>query len=243
MVMPASRTLATARDATAGDDRARDVRAGSSPAAVLTAWLAEAGRADAALQPRLLRFEDGRILPLPVHRWAGAVTPGDATMLARVAGPVLDVGCGPGRLTAALHLDGDDVLGLDVVAEIPVLARRAGAPLALGSVFGPVPREGQWRTVLLADGNIGIGGDPVRLLRRVATLLTADGTALVELQPPGDLPVRGQARLEALGSTSDWFPWALVGPAGLPAIAAEAGLRVDEVWTSERRDFAALRPV
>ena len=237
MLMPASRTLAPVRD----ESRAED-RAGSPPAAVLTAWLAEAARADAALQPRLLRFEDGRILPLPVHRWAGAVSPGDATMLARVRGPVLDVGCGPGRLTAALHERGDDVLGLDVVAEIPVLARQAGAPLALGSVFGRVPREGQWRTVLLADGNIGIGGDPVRLLRRVAALLTADGTVLVELQAPGDLPARGQVRLEALGSTSDWFPWALLGAAGLPAVAAEAGLEVEELWRGEGREFAALRP-
>ena len=235
MLRPAPTTRVPLADAVAPGDRA-----GSAPAAVLTAWLAEAARADAALQPRLLRFEDGRILPLPVHRWAGAVTPGDETMLARARGPVLDVGCGPGRLTAALHARGDDVLGLDVVAEIPVLARQAGAPLALGSVFGPVPREGQWRTVLLADGNIGIGGDPVRLLRRVGGLLTADGTVLLELQAPCDLPARGRVRLEALGSTSDWFPWALVGTALLPGVAAEAGLRVEELWRGEGRLFAAL---
>ena len=218
-------------------------RGGGAPAEVLTAWLEEAAGADAALQPRVLRFQDGRILRLPVHRWAGPATPGDETMLTRVRGPVLDVGCGPGRLTAALHERGADVLGLDVVDKIPVLARQAGAPLAVGSVFGAVPREGEWRTVLLADGNIGIGGDPVRLLRRVRTLMTSHGTVLLELQVPGDLPARGLVRLEALGGSSAWFPWALLDAAGLPAAAAPAGLRVEELWSGEGRDFAALRPV
>jgi SAM-dependent methyltransferase len=218
---------------------------------VLASWLHEAATtwtrgADAGVESRLLRFEDGRVLPLAVHRWAGPVTDGDQTMLDRVRGPVLDVGCGPGRLTAALHLLGHDVLGLDVVDEIPVLARRAGAPLALGDVFGRVPREGEWRTVLLADGNIGIGGDPVRLLQRVRALLTPDGCVVVELQPAADLPdgpSSGRVRLETTGprrGVSGWFPWALLAPDGLPPVAAAAGLRVGERWRGEGREFATL---
>jgi SAM-dependent methyltransferase len=216
---------------------------GGAPAKVLSAWLDEAARDDAALQPRLLRFEDGALLPLPVQRWAGPVTSGDETLLGRVRGPVLDVGCGPGRLTAALHQRGFDVLGLDVIEEIPVLVRQAGAPLAVGSVFHDVPREGEWRTVLLADGNIGIGGDPSRLLRRIRTLLAPGGSVLLELQAPGDLPARGLVRLEALGSSSAWFPWALLDAAALPAAAAAADLRVEDLWGGEGRHFASLRPV
>ena len=216
----------------------------SPPEQVLTAWLHEAAAPRTrAPQARLLRFEDGQVLQLAVDRWAGPVTDGDQTMLDRARGPVLDVGCGPGRLTAALHERGHDVLGLDVVEEIPVLARQAGAPLALGNVFGRVPREGEWRTVLLADGNIGIGGDPVRLLERVRALLTADGQVLVELQPPGELPASGRVRLETPGrrqASSAWFPWALLDAAGLPAAATRAGLRVTEQWSDEGRDFAAL---
>ena len=36
------------------------------------------------------------------------------------------------------------------------------------NVFDALPGEGRWRTALLADGNIGIGGDPAALLRRLS---------------------------------------------------------------------------
>jgi SAM-dependent methyltransferase len=213
---------------------------GVDPAALLTTWLAEAHGGD-DLKPRVLRLPDGRVLPLPVARWAGPAGPADETLLARATGPVLDVGCGPGRLTAALHRRGTDVLGLELVEQIPVLVRGAGAPLLLGDVFGPVPRAGQWRTVLLADGNIGIGGDPVRLLRRSRELLARTGTVLCEMYPDEQAPI-GRVRMEGLGTTSAWFSWALLGRAALPAAAAAAGFTVIETWSMQGRDFATLLP-
>ena len=208
------------------------------PAELLTSWLSTA--ADDDLQPRLLRLADGRLVPLPVARWAGPVDRADETMLAVATGPVLDVGCGPGRLTAALHGRGVDVLGLEILPRVPVLARRAGAPLLLGDVFGPVPREGQWRTVLLADGNVGIGGDPVRLLRRVRALLAPAGRVVCELHPDGDAAAAGPVRLEGLGAASSWFPWAVLGPTGVASAAAAAGLQVDRTWSDGTRAFAVL---
>jgi SAM-dependent methyltransferase len=210
------------------------------PAELLTSWLSTA--ADDDLQPRLLRLADGRLVPLPVARWAGSVDGADETMLAAAPGPVLDVGCGPGRLTAALHSRGVDVLGLEILPRVPVLARRAGAPLLLGDVFGPVPREGQWRTVLLADGNVGIGGDPVRLLRRVRALLTPAGRVVCELHPDGDGAASGPVRLEGLGAASSWFPWTVLGPHGVASAAAAAGLLVERTWADGTRAFAVLAP-
>ena len=212
----------------------------ADPARVLAHWLAEApARED--LVPRLLRLADGRLLPLPVGRWAGPADAADETLLARCAGPVLDVGCGPGRLTAALHLRGVEVLGLELVEDLPVLARAAGAPVVAGDVFDEVPRTGAWGTVLLADGNVGIGGDAARLLRRAARLLAPAGQVLLELHPGPEAPA-GPVRLEALGTTSAWFSWALLGTAGLPAAARTAGLRVTETWSAQGREFAALTP-
>ena len=211
------------------------------PADVLASWLSTAAPDD--LQPRLLRLADGRLVPLPVARWAGPISTADESMLVRADGPVLDVGCGPGRLTAALHTRGVEVLGVELLPQVPVLARRAGAPLLLGDVFGPLPDAGRWRTVLLADGNVGIGGDPVRLLRRLRRLLAADGQVLCELHPDGDVAATGPVRLEGLGATSAWFPWALVGPGALQGAAGAAGMVVDDVWSHDGRQFAAMLAV
>src|SRR5204863_7462240 len=86
--------------------------------------------------------------------------------LAAMAAPVLDVGCGPGRLVVGLARRGAVALGVDPAPAAVALARGRGAAVLQRSVFDPLPGHGRWRTIVLADGNIGIGGDPVRLLRR-----------------------------------------------------------------------------
>lgn len=207
------------------------------PATVLEAALLRAMRGHPVAAA--LRLPDGRSIPLPVQRWAAPADAADRTMLARAAGPVLDLGCGPGRLTAALHASGVEVLGVEVLAAVPELARRCGAPLHVGDLFHPLPDEGRWRTVLLADGNVGIGADVVRLLRRVEQLLAPDGVLLCEVQPVGDARC-APVRLEHGGRASSWFRWGLVGPAGVAAAAARAGLRVAEQWSLDGRAFVAL---
>ncbi len=55
------------------------------------------------------------------------VDPGDLDLIGRhlagAVGPVLDLGCGPGHLTAFLHESGVDVTGIDLVAEFIAHAR------------------------------------------------------------------------------------------------------------------------
>jgi len=95
-------------------------------------------------------------------------------------------------------------------------------------------------TVLLADGNIGIGGDPAALLRRAGELLAPEGFALVELEPPGT-PLRlEEVRLCYAGLASAWFPWAFVGTDHIEDIARDAGLGEVETWTVEGRWFASI---
>src|SRR6516162_7413822 len=166
---------------------------------------------------------DGSRRPLPVEGWLHE-SPGDKSLLDRCERPTLDIGSGPGRLTVALSERGIPALGIDITPYAVDLARSSGALVMLRDVFGRVPGTGRWMTVLLADGNIGIGGDPAALLRRAGELLAPEGHALVELEPPGAPLRREQVRLCHAGLASAWFPWAFVGADHIEDVARDAGL-------------------
>jgi SAM-dependent methyltransferase len=188
----------------------------------------------------LLRDEAGRARPVPLDTWLGAAGAVDERVLDRARGPVLDVGCGPGRHVHALARRGVLAVGVDVSPVAVALARRRGATVLEASIFDRLPGAGSWRTSLLLDGNIGIGGRPDALLRRLAALLAPGGRVLVELDPPGVGVVRGRVRLEAGATTSDWFAWAHVGAEAIASPARAAGLRVAVRWRDGERWFAAL---
>ena len=188
-----------------------------------------------------VRSVDGTLERLPLDRWLGAADAADAEALALAEPWVLDLGCGPGRHLAALRASGKPALGVDLSPVAVRLARRRGAAAIPGDVFGDVPWAGRWRTALLLDGNIGIGGAPGALLRRTRELLAPGGAALVELDAPGAPTFRTRIRLEAPGVVSDWFGWARVGVDGIAALAARAGLAVEEVHCAGGRWLARLR--
>lgn len=169
---------------------------------------------------------DGGPTDLPVHEWTRRADPADDALLSHCHGPTLDVGCGPGRLAARLAERGERVLGLDVVHEAVEQTRARGVPAVHASVFDPVPGEGLWTTALLADGNIGIGGDPAALVRRLRDVVAPGGRIVVELAGPGVPTSTRWARLEAAGSLSRPFRWSVVGLDGVADLAASAGLRV-----------------
>jgi SAM-dependent methyltransferase len=177
---------------------------------------------------------------LAPQEWCADRRLGDAGLLARCTGPTLDVGCGPGRLVAALTATGLPALGVDICAEAVRQARRRGAPAQRACVFGPISGEGGWRHVLLADGNIGIGGDPHRLLRRCRQLLAPGGDILVEVDPPGAGSWQGQAALRHQDRTSRPFPWAVVAADDLAQLARDSALSILDRWTEARRCFARL---
>jgi SAM-dependent methyltransferase len=179
---------------------------------------------------------DGRVERLPTREWRDG-RPGDEALLDRCSGPTLDVGSGPGRLTVALAERGLPALGIDVTPYAVEMTRAAGGLALLRDVFERVPGAGRWRTVLLADGNIGIGGDPPALLRRVAALLHADGRAIVEL----DRTTRTErVRLRGARGHGGWFHWSRFGADAIGEHAASAGLTVTHLWTAAARPFAEL---
>ena len=184
----------------------------------------------------------GAALAVDARRWLGPLTAADETVLARARGPVLDVGCGPGRHVRALAARGMLALGVELHPEVAALAARAGAPVHEGSIFDRIPGAGAWRTALLLDGSVGIGGDPAGLLRRVRELLQPVGAALVEAEPPGHGLRRMRLCLHAGGAVSAPFGWTTVGVDALAGPARAAGLRVEERWCAGGRWFARLEP-
>ena len=111
---------------------------------------------------------------------------------------------------SALAARGVPALGVDVSAVAQRQCRRRRAPMVRRDVFGPLPGEGTWRHVLLADGNIGIGGDPLRLLHRAARLLRPGGTLLVEADA-GTAPAVARHRGSTASARGAPLPWACAG--------------------------------
>jgi len=190
--------------------------------------------------PALL-LRDGVGAAIAGDDWAGTVDAADTAVLQRCRGPVLDIGCGPGRHVLAAAERGLPALGIDVTPAVVQWARNRGALVLQRCVFERVPGAGRWGTALLLDGNIGIGGDPAGLLRRVAQLLAPDGRVLVEVDPPGAPARTTNARLELDGDAGPWFPWTSVAVDQLDAHVAVAQLVDHERWHVAGRYFAELR--
>ncbi|MFJ5120462.1 SAM-dependent methyltransferase [Kitasatospora sp. NPDC088548] len=138
-----------------------------------TAWVddpfAEAVRTGRG--PLWLRLGDGGRISLDIERWCAPAGGADHGLLLRclhTSAPVLDLGCGPGRLVAALSALGVPALGVDVTGAAVDRTVGIGGAALCRSVFDRLPAEGRWGAALLADGNLGIGGDPDTLLRRCA---------------------------------------------------------------------------
>jgi SAM-dependent methyltransferase len=189
---------------------------------------------------QLARFSDGTAIPLRVDRYLGPADATDERLLTDVRGPVLDVGCGPGRHLHALAARGVFALGVDLSPVAVDLARYGGARAIVASIFDELPGNGTWRSALLLDGNIGIGGAPARLLSRIGTLLSDDGEVLVELERPDTATATVRARIETPRRVSSWFPWARVSAAGVEAVARQGGFEVSESWSLGERWFARL---
>ncbi|MFL5828412.1 MAG: class I SAM-dependent methyltransferase [Solirubrobacteraceae bacterium] len=191
-----------------------------------------------------LALRDGRTVPLALERYLAPADDVDRRLLAELEGPVLDVGCGPGRHLRALAARGVFALGVDLSPVAVRLANGRGARAIVASIFDELPGGGAWRSALLLDGNIGIGGQPRRLLARLARLLADRSTLLVELSPPDAPTTSAQVRIERSdGRVSHWFSWAWVSVSDALPLASSAGFVTRRTWTAQGRWFAELAVV
>ena len=162
-----------------------------------------------------------------VEQWCEQASPAEVSMLLASRGPVLDAGCGPGRMLEAAESIGRRALGVDVSSEAVAHARARGMKALHQSIFEPVPHEGVWGTALLLDGNIGIGGSVPALLRRMDQVLSPTGSILIEVDVLDSLDVSYLAVLRGQGAeTSEPFAWARVGSQALQHHAGSTGWQV-----------------
>ncbi|MBN6056532.1 methyltransferase domain-containing protein [Nonomuraea sp. RK-328] len=186
-----------------------------------------------------LEYVDGTRVVLETARWFEPLD-GDEALLSRCTGPALDIGSGPGRLTVALTRRGVRALGIDITPHAVALTRRAGGLALLRDVFDEIPGSGRWATALLADGNIGIGGNPETLLRRVRQLVRPGGKVLVELASPETSSRVDRVRLCRGPLVGDWFGWAAVSVSDIQRLAHSGGFPAVERWTAAGRWMACL---
>ncbi|MDJ0394227.1 class I SAM-dependent methyltransferase [Rhodococcus sp. G-MC3] len=197
--------------------------------------------------PTWMAYSDGRRVLLPTGRWLGGYFAtavdrlGDLHLLRSCTGPTLDIGCGPGRLSAALSARKVCALGIDTSPAAVSTTRGRGTAAALCDVFGSVPAAGLWSHALLADGNIGIGGDPLALLFRVRTLLADGATIVVEVDAESGRGLECDAvRWETDTAASPWFAWAQIDAPALTAAAIAANMDIVGVTEYGGRMFMHL---
>ncbi|KQR20277.1 hypothetical protein ASF79_12055 [Agreia sp. Leaf335] len=183
----------------------------------------------------------GARLELDFDKWSDDADDIDHSLLRNARGPILDIGCGPGRMVRAAGRLGLVALGLDVSPEVVAMARRGGVAVALGSVFERVPAEGLWGTALLIDGNVGIGGDVAALLVRCRDILAPSGVLIVEVHTDDDRDHAYSATLvDDEGAQSGVFPWAEIGATRLADVARASGYTVERVIVAGGRRFCRL---
>jgi SAM-dependent methyltransferase len=185
--------------------------------------------------------DDGDSIALDIERYLAECDAVDQTVMDRCRGPVLDVGCGPGRMVRALSERGIAALGVDIAPMAVEMTRSLGVPVLLRDLFARVPGEGRWPMALVLDGNVGIGGNVDRVLQRLDDLLAPNGRAIVETTPEPLADKTMQVRFARDGvTTGPSFAWSVIGTAPLIARAARVGLFEADTWTTGGRSFVEL---
>ncbi|BCW92601.1 MAG: hypothetical protein KatS3mg007_0495 [Thermoanaerobaculum sp.] len=108
----------------------------------------------------------------------------------RAATPLLEVGCGAGRILAALGMQKGPVVGMDLVPRYLLAAKKLSLPVCwvAGNGLTPPLRRGFWQTVIFAQATLGsLGGEDLRrrMVASLAELVAPGGWLLVTAYGPG----------------------------------------------------------
>jgi hypothetical protein len=184
---------------------------------------------------------DDQAFLLEVDRWSAAADVVDEMVVSRCEPPVIDLGCGPGRMVRALTRSGRAALGVDISRVAVAASLAQGGPTLQRMVSEPLPAEGRWGTALLMDSNVGIGGNVTALLARCRDLVGAGGLVLCEVDPQRERHEVHDVVLRTSGVSSRPMAWSQVGAATLTRLASALDMVLAEEWVAGGRAFVALR--
>lgn len=184
---------------------------------------------------------DTDALDLDVARWSREADAVDLMVVSRCEAPVVDLGCGPGRMVVALNRSGRSALGVDMSAAAVRASMSRGGPALHRLITDRLPGEGRWGTALLVDSNIGMGGDVEALLTRCSELVGAGGLIICEVDGQPDRHEVHGVVLSSQGMTSRPLPWGRIGGRTLAQVAVRLDLLVAEEWSAGGRVFVTLR--
>ncbi len=184
-----------------------------------------------AMLPRLIRRgvlnEDGSPNPDTLRRRYDKLI--ELTAALEPTEPVVDIGCGMGTSTLALHAADIDAIGLEIDPNFVEVARSTfGLDVRVADVTQPLDRRHPVATLNSVLEHID---DPVRFLSGIRTNVLEDGGTLVVT-----VPNLASTEFVRLGTE-----WPNLTPqhvfyfteATLAAVAERAGFTVDAVWAPE----------
>ena len=187
-------------------------------------------------------------------------------LLDSVAGPVLDIGAGAGRMALWAQDQGLPVVAIESSEQTARVAKARGVrDIRLGKweqLEGLLhPGENEFGTAFLMGHNLGLGGTRDGL-RELLTLLRArvrsggvllatsmefsqtDETIHLEyqkrLREAGKYPGEVSIRLEYDNRVGDYFPWLLIESEDLTVLAREAGWWLEGLVVSEEGPYGAV---
>jgi SAM-dependent methyltransferase len=189
--------------------------------------------------------------PAAVRRYFSSIAawpPSQRAAMAHMAGRVLDVGCGAGRVALHAQEEGHEVVAIDSSPLAVQVARSRGVRDVRQMAFEDLDSSiGTIDTVVMLDAGFGLFGSAARarnMLARLHELTSTNGRIVAEVLDPyrtqnaihlayqainrrrGLMPGHTRMRIRYRACATPWFDWLFASRAEVESIVEDTGWRL-----------------